>query len=113
MRVLLATDGSTDALAAARWLRDFPLPSTASFRVLTVVALPSPSLGLPRVGELHAELDAEGRRLAGETAKLLGPRAEAAETRALEGSPSAEIVRAAEAWPADLVVVGARGLGAG
>jgi len=30
MRVLLATDGSTDALTATRWLRHFPLPEESS-----------------------------------------------------------------------------------
>ena len=44
MRVLLATDGSKDARAAAEFLRDFPLPETAEILVLTVVDLPATSL---------------------------------------------------------------------
>jgi nucleotide-binding universal stress UspA family protein len=112
MRILLATDGSADARAAAAWLGDLPLPGAARIRVLTVVTLPTPALDIPPVAELHAALLAEGRSIVEETVKLLGPRAKAAETRVVQGRPNEEIVRAAGEWAADLVVVGARGLGA-
>jgi nucleotide-binding universal stress UspA family protein len=110
MRVLLATDGSADARAAARWLRDFPLPAAVRIRVLTAVTLPTAALDVPQVAELNAGLLAEGQRVVEEAVRLLGPRAVAAETHVEQGNPREEIVRAAETWPADLVVVGARGL---
>ncbi len=112
MRVLLATDGSADARAAAAWFRAFPLPDAAQIRIVTVVALPPSAPDIPPVAELKASLLADGRRLVDETRALLGPRGAAAEVSVLVGSPKEEIVRAADAWPADLVVVGARGLSA-
>lgn len=112
MRVLLATDGSANARAAALWLRDFPMPGVARIRVLTVVTLPPSALDIPQVADLNAGLLADGQRLVEETVALLGPRGAAAETHVTQGNPKEEIVRAADAWPADLVVVGARGLGA-
>ncbi len=111
MRVLLATDGSADARAAALWLRDFPLPGSAKLRVLDVVALPPSALDVPPVAEFYASLLAEGRRVVEEALGLLGPRGARAEVRVVQGNPKEEIIREALEWPADLVVVGARGLG--
>ncbi len=110
MRVLLATDGSKDARAATRYLKEFPLPGNATIRVMTVVTLPSSSLDAPPVAAFNESLLAEGRRVVEEARALLGPRASVDE-RVVQGGPKDEIARAAEAWPADLVVVGARGLG--
>ena len=111
MRVLLATDGSKDAQIATAYLRDFPLPEDARILVLTVVDPPVSALDIPPVRELHVALRAEGRRVLDEARRLLGPRGAAAEERVGEGSARAEILRAAEDWGADLVVLGARGLG--
>ena len=109
MRVLLATDGSKDARAAAEYLNDFPLPSDATIRIVTVVTLPPSSLDVPPVAALNESLLAEGRRVVDEARALLEPRV-GVEERVLQGNPKHEIVRAAEEWPADLVVVGGRGL---
>ena len=110
MRVLLATDGSKDARAAAEFLKEFPLPGGATIRVMTVVTLPPSALDIPPVAAFNDSLLAEGRRVVEEARALLGPRA-AVEERVVQGNPKEEIVRAAEEWPADLVVVGGRGLG--
>lgn len=110
MRVLLATDGSKDARAATAYLKEFPLPGAATIRILTVVTVPSAGIDVPPVAAFGESLLAEGRRVGEEARALLGPRA-AVETRLVQGIPKEEIVREAEAWPADLVVVGARGLG--
>lgn len=110
MRVLLATDGSKDARAAAEYLKDFPLPGSATIRIVTVVTLPPSALDVPPVAAFNESLLAEGRRVVEEARTLLGPRA-AVEARPVQGNPKEEIVRAAEEWPADLVVVGGRGLG--
>jgi len=111
VRVLLATDGSKDAQAATAYLRDFPLPEDARILALTVVDLPASPLDVPPVREFRAALRAEGRRVLDEARRLLGPRGAAAEARVAEGSARAEILRTAEEWGADLVVLGARGLG--
>lgn len=110
MRVLLATDSSKDARAAAEYLKDFPLPGDATIRVMTVVTLPPSALDIPPVAAFNESLLAEGRRVVEEARALMGTRA-AVEERVVQGNPKEEIVRAAEEWPADLVVVGSRGLG--
>lgn len=110
MRVLLATDGSKDARAAAEYLKTFPLPGDATIRIMTVVTLPPSALDVPPVAIFNESLLAEGRRVVEEARGLLGPRA-AVEVRVVQGNPKEEIVQAAEEWPADLVVVGGRGLG--
>jgi nucleotide-binding universal stress UspA family protein len=108
MRIILATDGSNDATAAAKWLTQLPLPADREVLVLSVVRPPL----LPSVPDVTAELRTgmieEAGRLADETAAGI-PHARGT---VLEGDPRDEIVATAETWGADLVVVGARGLGA-
>ena len=108
MRVLLATDGSDDARTATEWLRRLPLPVGREVLVLSVVRPPL----LPAVPDVTAEvwrtlLD-EARRLVDETAAGL----ERAKGSVVEGDPIDRIVATAEEWGADLIVLGARGLGA-
>src|SRR5213078_2119617 len=111
VRVLLATDGSKDAQAAAAYLREFPLPDTARILVLTVVT-PAPSpLDIPPVREFNDALLVAGRRIVDEARLLLGTRGTGAEPRVVQDGPKEQIVRVAEEWQADLVVVGASGLG--
>ena len=108
MRVLLASDGSSGATRAARWVRDFPLPERSSILVLTVV---SPSL-MTTIAHQVADSLREVARSTGERARRgLGARAAIADVRVTEGDARDEILRVAEEWDADLVVVGARGLG--
>jgi nucleotide-binding universal stress UspA family protein len=111
MRVLLATDGSTDALTATRWLRHFPLPGDSPILVLTVAGAVEPLVRAETRKYLRDAALADARRVGDEARRLLGPRGPGAEVRVSEGDPRAEIVRAAEEWEAKLVVVGARGLG--
>lgn len=110
MRILLATDGSSDAKAAVEWLRHLPLPGDREVMVITVVTPPLLPAIPDMVGELHGALIAEARRLADDTAAELICRT--AIGRVVEGDPREEIVAAARDWHADLVVLGARGLGA-
>jgi nucleotide-binding universal stress UspA family protein len=108
MRVLLASDGSPGAIGAARWLRDFPLPEKCSVLILTVVTMPIATTLPHGLGE---SLRDAGRVAAERTRRALGDRAGAAEIRVTEGDAREEILRVADEWDADLVVVGARGLG--
>jgi nucleotide-binding universal stress UspA family protein len=109
MRVLLASDGSTDAMLATEWLSRFPLPETASIMVLTAVSAPGLSL-LPR-DEAAAPLRAAAEAAAETSRVALGVRAAGAKVRVVEGDPRDEILRGADEWDADLVVLGSRGLG--
>jgi nucleotide-binding universal stress UspA family protein len=108
MKVILATDGSSDAASAAQWLRHLPLPADREVLVLSVVRPPL----LPGVPEATSELWtamlAEAQRLVDETAATF----EHARGAVVEGDPRDQIVAIAETANADLVVLGARGLGA-
>jgi nucleotide-binding universal stress UspA family protein len=112
MRVLIATDGSTDARTAAQWLVDLPLPHQASALVLTVVDLPPSPLDIPTVADFKRTLLDEGRTAADELLPLFKGRLASVESRVVAGDPRQEIPRLAQEWAADLIVVGARGLGA-
>jgi nucleotide-binding universal stress UspA family protein len=111
MRVLLATDGSEQALAATEWLLTFPLPRSTTVRVIAVASL---AYVLPARLESTRQ-DRRGpyehaARIASEARATLVRCRAAVEARVAEGDPREEIVRMADAWPADLVVLGARGL---
>jgi nucleotide-binding universal stress UspA family protein len=112
MRVLLATDGSQDAHAATAWLAQFPLPSDAELRVVSAVHLPVAVLDVPPVHELHESLLAEAQRAAEAARATLASRFRSADVVVTEGDARQVILHAAEAWRADLLVLGARGLGA-
>jgi nucleotide-binding universal stress UspA family protein len=111
MRVLLATDGSSDAKAAVEWLRYFPLPRDREILVLTVVTPPLLPAIPDMLSELREALIADARRLADDTAAELFT-GRTATGRVVEGNPREEIIAAAESWGAHLIVLGARGLGA-
>jgi len=111
MKVLLATDGSDDAKTAVAWMPCLPLAPDREVMVITVVE-PQLVVGVPdMIVEVRSALFAEARRLADDTAaELLSGRS--ATGRVVEGDARDEIVATAAAWGADLVVLGARGLGA-
>jgi len=112
MRVMLATDGSKDARAAAAFLKELPLPPSTALRITVVVTLPSFALDVPPVREFKRSVLDEARRIVDGARAALAPRGGfAIETDVAVGDPKAEIVRMAEEWGADLVVLGARGLG--
>jgi len=112
MRVLLATDGSKDATTAAEWLKDFPLPDDAALMALSVAQIPTTPVPLLTLKELRDAVLADAHRIISETRTLLAPRWPEAEVRVSEGDPREEILTVAEEWGADLIVLGARGLGA-
>jgi nucleotide-binding universal stress UspA family protein len=88
------------------------LPADASALVLAVVDLPPSPLDIPTIADFKRTLLDEARRAADELLPLLKGRVAAVESRVVAGDPREEIVRLAHEWTADLVVVGARGLGA-
>jgi nucleotide-binding universal stress UspA family protein len=112
MRLLLASDGSADATQAAEWVAASSLPEGASILILSVVTLQDvTSRQIPIASPLAERLREEGRRAAEQTRAVLGSSGTAAAVRVEEGDAREEIIRVAEEWNADLVVVGSRGLG--
>ena len=106
MRVMLGTDGSPDAVLATDWLAHFPLPRESTIRIVSVVpALPS---GVQPLREQHESLSAYARQVAEEAQAKLGPRS--VDVRVLEGHVRVQLLEAAQAWEADVIVLGARGL---
>ena len=112
MRVLLATDGSDDARAATLYLTQFPLPAGSTLRIVSVASIPPSALDLPTVRDFQQSLREEARRTAETARAALAARFPEAEAQVPEGDAREAILRAAEEWQADLIVLGARGLGA-
>jgi nucleotide-binding universal stress UspA family protein len=112
MRVLLATDGSEDARTAGAWLTQLPLPAGSHLRVVCAVSIPPSALDIPPVRDFVASLRAAAKRDAEAARAELAPWFTDSDAQVLEGDARETILRAAEEWPADLIVLGARGLGA-
>ena len=111
MQVLLATDGSEQARAAAEWLASFPLPQSTVVRVLAVTSHPHGLLVEPDSTDQERQRRSEqASRIASEAKATLARPGVNVETRVTAGDARDEIVRMADEWPAHLVVLGARGL---
>ena len=111
MRVLLAADDSSAARHAAEWLRDLPLPGDATVCVVTVATLLDPPSNSQSVSALRQTLRTEASHAAERTAAILKTRWRRVTTVVAEGDPRVEILHVADETRADMVVVGARGLG--
>jgi nucleotide-binding universal stress UspA family protein len=111
MRIMLATDGSKDARAAAAFLKELPFPPSTTLRITVVVTLPVFALDGPPIQAFKRSVLDEARGIVDEAKAVLAPCGFAIETDVAAGDPKAEIVRLAEEWGADLLVLGARGLG--
>jgi nucleotide-binding universal stress UspA family protein len=109
MRILLATDGSEEARAAMNWLMTFPLPRSATVRVLAVTTLSAPP-GDMAADEYADTIRERARLIVSEARDVLVNRWADVQERVRDGDAREAIVQAAEEWPADLIVVGARGL---
>lgn len=119
MKILYATDGSRDAAQALRFLELLRLTAEDAVHVVSVLSRPTPAsvTGLDLVTsawEAMAEIHVEERNLAERAVKdaagQLAALPVATSTEVHDGEPAREILAAAEAWGADLVVVGSRGL---
>jgi nucleotide-binding universal stress UspA family protein len=106
MRILLATDGSPDAMHAAEWVATSGLPKSASILIVSVVT------SLPLLPAAVADgLREHAHTAAVEARGVLGAGDTAVEIRIGEGDVREEIMRVAEEWDADLVVLGSRAVG--
>ena len=111
MRILLATDGSKDAAAAIAFLLELPLPASAKLRIVSAVTFPTFAFEPLPVREFKSSVLEDVRRVVDEARATLAPRGFDIETEVAIGNPEEEIARIAREWGADLVVLGARGLG--
>jgi nucleotide-binding universal stress UspA family protein len=111
LRVLLATDGSSDARTAVQWLAHFPLPPRPALLVLSVVAIPPSPISFPGLEDLKDSLLPDGHRACDEAADVLRSRWPAVQVSVAQGDPREQILKTAETWMPHLAVLGRRGLG--
>ena len=90
----------------------FPLPANSHLRVVSAVSIPPSALDVPTVRDFEASLREAARQTAEAARAALAHRFADDDVQVLEGDAREAILRVAEEWPADLVVLGARGLGA-
>jgi nucleotide-binding universal stress UspA family protein len=122
MRILVGTDGSEDAVDAARRA----LAVLAGPDVVTIVCVaetpPEASAGLEsgfaggvaspeELDAAHSAADAEARAAIEVTAAVV-PEGVTVERHAASGDPGTTLLRLAADLPADVIVVGSRGRGA-
>jgi nucleotide-binding universal stress UspA family protein len=92
-------------------LAQFPLPAGSHLRVVSVVSISPSAADIPIVRDFLASLREEAQRTAdGARAQLASHFAES-DAQVLEGDARQAILEAAEEWSAELIVLGARGLG--
>ena len=111
MHVIIATDGSKQSLRAAHYLRSFADPQTiTSVGVLAVLSplaavpfAPEGSGGRTDIEDLSFRAAAEAATA--QIAEVLADWGPKITTHVRSGSPATEIVRAAKAKDADLIVV--------
>lgn len=115
MRILLAVDGSTYALNAARYVAErlWPADPDAEITLVHVIGRipprPAAAVGKAVVNEYYrSKTEAAFKHVR----KLLDARGIPYELTRLLGNPRIEIARLAESTAADLVVLGSQGLGA-
>lgn len=119
--ILVGLDGSEHALVAARFLAALPLDRQARVRLLGVVERHRVPATAPAMiaGSLHAAIEDYTREqtahlegVLAQVGKTFADRVAAVDRSVVVGLPGDVLVHAAEAKDIDLLVVGARGLGA-
>jgi len=110
MRILLATDGSEDASQAVAWLLQFPAPADTAVGVVSAVREPLIDEGHMAVA--WRALWKQAQHAVDEARDRLRSRWPETTARVIDGDPRKALVDAAATSAADLIVLGARGLGA-
>lgn len=112
MKVLLAIDGSKCSEDAARLLSHLPHQETLDITVLSVVAAPITAFYSP-AKQFMDEITEDDRRYAKRRQAVITDMFQGAnasvKAEIRNGRPAETIVDFAEAWGADLIVVGAKG----
>lgn len=116
MKILLAIDGSECSRAAVNEVARRPWPADSQVKVISIVEPPAPLVSEPYMGGgvYFEEVERVMRKESGESVEQASAKLRAAgglqvSTEVLTGSPKRTIVEAAEAWGADLIVVGSHG----
>ncbi len=116
MKIILAADGSEQSYEAARGLNG--LAPAEELTVLTVVSVPGlsyPTIGAGLAKDLSMEVEKamkeEGERLLERVVSILPPNPGPVRKALQLGDPAEIIISIAEERQADLIVIGARGLG--
>ena len=121
MKILLAVDGSTCSDAAIDEVLRRPWPPLSELKVITAVQIPTmvgaEPWALPPA--YFEQLDESVHKAAKgvidgvlQKLKSIKDKGLTITSEILEGPPGQVIVEAAQRWPADLIVIGSRGLGA-
>jgi nucleotide-binding universal stress UspA family protein len=115
LRILLAWDGSAAAERAASLLETWPIFRGSTIRVVTVTETDlslwaGTDVATPEVVDLYLqaldEARAERRRLADSMAARLERAGLSAEAEVREGAAGEQLLAAAKAWEADVIVMG-------
>jgi nucleotide-binding universal stress UspA family protein len=109
VRIIVGTDGSADANGAIDWLAHLPLPADADVEVVSVI--PRPIIDESVVPTPWSEFRRETEAVVDDARGRLAKRWPHVRARVLHGDARHAIVDAAARAHADLIVVGARGLG--
>jgi nucleotide-binding universal stress UspA family protein len=110
MKILFATDGSSDARAATAWLTMFPLPRTAELLVMSAVVPTPPMLDIPIPQAIVDAAMVDAKAAVDDAAGELRRHWSSVTARVVDGEPRVVIASTAKTWGADLIVMGARGL---
>jgi nucleotide-binding universal stress UspA family protein len=97
-RLLLAIDGSENAMAAIKLVQNIPLPTECSITILTVL--------IPRNAQYHATLS----ELLEQTKTQFEMMNRRVDSVLLTGYPGEQIIKYARDYHPDLIVLGAKGL---
>jgi nucleotide-binding universal stress UspA family protein len=110
-KILLATDGSSNARGALDYARNLVLRDEA--QVIVVYAFPPVPdyLGAPWREQFINGVISEGERIANQAAEELRDAGINVVVEVLEGPPADAILRVAEARQCDLIIMGNRGHG--
>jgi nucleotide-binding universal stress UspA family protein len=120
MRILLATDGSEDSEAAVHEIARRPFPKGSEVRILSVFELPTFPNAVPWAGvdfedEIQKQAQAMARKVVKSAERKLRAGREGAKlkvsTRVVGGLPKQAILDEADAFKADLIVLGSHGRG--
>jgi nucleotide-binding universal stress UspA family protein len=114
MNILLAIDGSAASDAAIDELRHRPWPTPSTVRILSVIQPYVPPatemvLASATMVEVRQRQAEEAQRHAMSAGELIAEPGLTVETAVREGDPRSVIVDEADAWPADLIVLGSHG----
>ncbi len=121
MKILLATDGSKYSEAAIEEIANRPFPANTAVRIVSAYRLSSLTMQMEPMGalrEYHTEIDKQALRSAENATKQAekilhqkNPQLTIT-AKVIEGSAKSAILREAEKFGADLIVVGSHSYGA-